>query len=242
MKTLKLKLILLSLVISCLSAYSQGEYTYMKNSIYWNTWSISGNVGTCLFYGDVENYKYYKSFENNSEWKSGLGFIIQKQFTSIIAARGQVVFGQLSGTKRTSNIWFETDFMEINANIKINFVNMLFSTKQRKYSFYGTLGVGKPFYRTTLMSYNDNKTLDQETSNESFVIPFGAGADYLLDKNWSLNFELTMRILNSDNIDLKEGGFEYDMYAYIFVGVNYKFLYKMKKTTWRKNSQTLFKI
>ena len=241
MKTIKLKLLLLFLVITPF-IYSQGNYTYYKNSKYWNVWSVSGNLGTCLFYGDIENYNYYKSFENNNEWRLGAGLIIQKQITSIVAVRGQLIFGQLSGTKRNSNIWFESDFMELNVNVKINFVNMLFTTKQRNFLFYGTIGLGKPFYHTTLKTYVDNKVLKEESNNKIFVIPFGGGTDYFLDKNWSLNFELTMRVSNSDNIDLKEGGFEYDMYSYIFVGVNYKFLCKIKKPKWRNNEKILLKI
>jgi hypothetical protein len=206
-------------------------------SPFWKGWSINVNGGASLFYGDVENYDFYKVTENNNEWRLGYGLMLQKQFNPLFTLRGQFFYGELSGTKRKSNIWFEGDVIETSLSGKLDFINLFFETRERKLSLYGMLGLGIAQWRTKLMDF---RTDEQIGGNGNFgsgfdgrtlepVIPVGFGIDYNIGKRWGVNAEISWRPVNSDKLDATEGGSKYDLYSYNFVGVTYKFIKREKK-------------
>lgn len=82
-------------------------------------------VGTQPFYGDTENYRVYKVFENNNEWRFGYTAMLEKKLSSVFTLRGQLMYGELSGTKRKDNIWFEGDLVETSINLKADLINLL---------------------------------------------------------------------------------------------------------------------
>lgn len=203
----------------------------------WKAWSVNVNGGVSLCYGDVQNYRFYKVFENNSEWRFGGGIMLQKQFNPYFTLRGQLFYGELSGTKRKSNIWFEGDLFEMSLSGKLDFINLIFGPKVRKFSFYGMLGIGIVQWRTSLMDFTTN---DQIGGNGNMgggingrtletVIPFGLGVDYNINERWVLNLEGSLRPVNSDVLDGKSGGFQFDFYSYNFIGVTYKFVKRKEK-------------
>lgn len=208
-----------------------------ESSAFWKGWSLNVNGGASLFYGDVENYDYYKVTENNNEWRVGYGLMVQKQFNPLFTLRGQLFYGELSGTKRKSNIWFEGNVFETSLSGKLDLINLFFETRERKLSFYGMFGLGIAQWRTQLMDFrtdeqiggngNVGSGIDGRTLEP--VIPFGLGVDYNIGKRWALNLEISWRPVNSDKLDATEGGSKYDLYSYNFVGVTYKFIKREKK-------------
>lgn len=223
--------VLLALLISN-SAWTQPE-----DQKQWKAWSINVNGGVSLMYGDIQNYRFYKVFENNNEWRFGGGLMLQKQFNHYFTLRGQLFYGKLSGTKRKQKIWFEGDLLETSLSGKVEFINLFWGPRVRKFGAYGMLGIGLAQWRTSLKDFNTN---DQIGGNGNVgsgingrtleaVIPFGIGVEYNINKWWVVSIEGSLRPVNSDVLDGKAGGFEFDFYSYNFVGVTYKFVKREKK-------------
>lgn len=232
MKTFK-SITIFSLLIPLLSLLIINDTIGQDLDLKFNPyWSVNINAGPNLFYGDIENYRLYKTFENNSEWKFGYGLMIQNSLSPVLTIRGQVMSGELSGTKRKSKKWFSADIIETSLSAKVNLSNLIAGNKDRKISIYGMAGLGLSHWKTQLMDLNSNETIYSNgyTNGSGIngrtveaVIPFGIGADVRLNDKWEVNFEASLRPVNSDLLDANEGGFQYDFYSYNFIGITYKF-------------------
>jgi len=208
------------------------------NNGLWSGWSVNVNGGANLFYGDIENYRYYKSFSNNSEWRFAYGFMIQKRFSPLFSIRGQFLKGNLSGTKRETNKWFEADIMETSLSATLDLINLIWGQKTRTVSVYAMAGIGLSNWTTDLKNFETNENIGGNGHNTGRgiggrtlegVLPFGLGIDFRLSDHWNINVEGTLRPVNSDLLDAYEGGFKFDFYSYDFVGITYNFGKKKEK-------------
>jgi len=66
-------------------------------------WQININGGTSLFFGDMKQYRFWPVTNNENEWRLGAGLMVSRQFSPVFGLRGQGLFGQLSGTRRSAN-------------------------------------------------------------------------------------------------------------------------------------------
>ncbi len=225
-------------------SFSQNSNASNENTQFRGYWSVNLNGGTTLFWGDLRQNALIPVFKNENEVKIGYGLIINRQISPIFGVRGQIMNGQLSGTKRSYNRYFIADIFETNINATVNLSNLFFQYKpQRLFSVYGMLGIGLTNWCTKvkvlgtheLVSENgcDNGLLERKKET---VIPVGLGVDFRLNDNWFLNFESTLHGVNSDEVDMKEAKFKYDMYSYTSLGVSYKFNNRRKKTIYAEES------
>lgn len=200
-------------------------------------WSLNVNGGVSLFYGDVDNYRFYRVFENNNEWRSGFGLMVQKEFVHYFSLRAQGFYGQLSGTKRKSRITFEGDVIETSMSGKFDLVGIIWGPRDRMVTAYAMVGIGLTQWRSEL---RDTRTNEMVGGNGHYgsgfggrtlepVLPVGLGMDVNLARHWTVNLEATLRPVNSDKLDSREGGFRYDFYSYNFIGVTYKFIKDKKE-------------
>lgn len=225
----------IALVILLLSLQSFSQITKEKKG-FWSGWSVNLNAGASLAYTDIDNYRIWRVTHNNNEWRLGYGLILQKRVHPLWQVRGQIMYGDLSGTKRKHNYWFEADILETSLSATIDLVGLFWGQKVRLITFYGMGGVGFAQWRTELKTYptgepiGGNGNLGSGFGGRTMeaVIPFGLGLDFNLGYHWNINVEASMRFVNSDVLDGKEGGFKYDFYSYDFVGVTYKFKKKKK--------------
>lgn len=238
MKSLKNHLILPFGILVVLFLNSNSSFSQQTDLSFDPYWSINVNAGPNLFYGDIENYRFYKSFENNSEWRFGYGLIFQNTFSPVFTIRGQVLKSELSGTKRKINKWFVADIIETSMSIKVSISNLFAGTRDRTISLYGIAGLGLTQWKTQLMYLNSNEPIfgNGYTSGSGFngrtveaVMPFGLGVDLRINDQWEISFEGTLRPVNSDLLDANKGGFKYDFYSYNFIGITYKFGKKKAK-------------
>lgn len=208
-----------------------------KQSGFWKGWGITAGWGPSLFYGDTEIYRVYKVFENNNEWRFGYTAMLEKQISPTFTLRGQVMYGDLSGTKRKDNIWFEGNLIETSVNAKINLSNIVAHVKERKLSIYAMAGIGLTNWQTELMDLSTNEVIRSNGIEEGggfmertteAVFPVGLGIAYHVSPRISLALEGTMRPVNSDLLDANPGGFEYDFYGYFFASMTYHFAKKEK--------------
>jgi len=204
-----------------------------EKSGFWSGWSVNVNGGANLFYGDTDNYRFYRCFKNNSEWRFAYGLMLQKKLHPAITLRGQLLNGNLSGTKRKDTVWFEAKMLETSLNAKLDLSSLIWGQESRLVSVYVMGGIGFSHWETTLKCNMSDIELKENGKNNTGsglfgrtlepVIPFGAGLDFRLNDHWDIMVEGTLRPVNSDKLDANEGGFRFDFYSYNFIGVTYKF-------------------
>jgi len=223
--------LVIALVILLFSLHTYSQETEEKKG-FWSGWSINVNAGPNLAYTDIDNYRFWRVTNNNNEWRLGYGIILQKKVHPLIQVRGQIMNGKLSGTKRKYKYWFEADILETSLSATLDLVGLFWGSKVRLVTFYGMGGIGFAQWKTDLMTYKTNEPLGGNGHNTGSglwgrtmepVIPFGLGLDFNLGYHWNINVEGSLRFVNSDVLDGKEGGFKYDFYSYNFVGITYKF-------------------
>ncbi len=196
-------------------------------------WQININGGTSIFFGDVKQYRIWPVSNYENEWRLGAGITFSRQFSPVFGVRGQGLFGQLSGTRRSWNRYFENDYIETNINTTVNLSN-LFGTKRddRFMNFYLTAGIGLLNYNTTLYTLDTKKKVASVGNGSGKgiggrtlegILMGGIGIDFRLSDNWSLNLETANRIMNSDMQDAWVSGFPYDVYNYTSLGISYRF-------------------
>jgi hypothetical protein len=185
--------------------------------------------GTNLFYGDVENHTYYKSFSNNSEWELGYGLDVNMKITPYLDVRGSLGYGSLTGTKRKKRVWFMANLLESSLNVRLDVLN-IFNVKQRRLNPYFGVGLGMLQYRSILQGFPNNEIIARKgygngrgLGGMTFEgeIPMFAGVDIFLSDHFDLQIESDFHLLNSDELDVKKGGFKYDIYGFYSLGITY---------------------
>ncbi len=196
-------------------------------------WQININGGTSLFFGDMKQYRFWPVTNNENEWRLGAGLMVSRQFSPVFGLRGQGLFGQLSGTRRSANKFFENDYLEFNLNGTLN-INNLFGQKRddRFMNIYLTGGIGIINYNTTVYALDTKKQIASVGNGNGKgiggrtlegILTGGIGVDFRLSDKLSINLETANRIMNSDMMDHWVNGFPYDVYNYTSIGLSYRF-------------------
>jgi len=197
-----------------------------------SSWSINFNAGSNLFYGDIRVNDFMPVFENNNESKYAFGVILAHELNETLELRGQILYGQLSGTKREdklgnpANIYFDATIFEYNANLKY------IIPMSEKSSLYSYLGLGMVHFRTQkknlitdaiLGSYGYRGTEKTAPTIET-VMPIGVGYNYKINQDFSFNADVSLRIVNTDKLDANissSTSLFQDMYGYTSLGFTY---------------------
>ncbi len=208
---------------------NQGINAQSQNSAYWK---INLNGGTSLFFGDIKQYRIWPITNYENEWRLGGGVAITRQFSPIFGLRGQAVFGQLSGTHRSWNRFFDDNYIEFNLNTVVNMSNLIGRTHNNRFAnIYLTAGIGLLNYNTTLYRLSDKKIVGNEGNGNGKgiggrtlegIFSGGIGVDFKINDKFSVNIETTNRIMNSDKLDTWVNGFPYDVYNYTSLGISFK--------------------
>lgn len=201
-----------------------------------NYWSINGNFGSNLFYGDLG--------EKENQWAYGLS--LSKKISPLFSINAQGLYGTLKGRDKTIGQYFEADFYEYNINLKVDLSTLIYGINtDRMFSFYGLVGVGMSNFNTerytiigdTLVGGNGHFTqsggfdMSFGLSNNKFktgegILPVGLGCNFRISKSWDFTIESTIRGINpgSDNLDdIYDNSMAVEGYGYTCVGLTYKF-------------------
>ena len=192
-----------------------------------NSWLIGASIGPDFFYGDVNKSKILPG-KNISV--SG-GVFATRQITHVIGFKGQILISGLTGKKEvvtdsanSSLTSFSGFMMDITLNTTINFSNMVSAYKpSRRFFVYGTFGFGWAAWKTKMNeTVNGNEVLTvPQTWGSAVVFPIGLGAYYSVTSKINVGAEWTFRIVMSDMVDQMKGGFRYDIYDYLALGITF---------------------
>ncbi len=199
-----------------------------------DNWSITGQVGTSVFRGDMDVQK-------NIRFPGVFGFAVNKQVLSTGVLNGgvkaQFNFGKLQGEKNGQS--FTNNYMEgcLNFQVIMNkWINQSFRFERfRPYAF---AGIGFINYRALLKNENgevingygyslDQTTFDLNSNPDKtkpetdLMFPVGLGVNYKLNDNFNIEMEASSRFINSDKLDAKVN-VKNDKYWFFSIGVTYK--------------------
>jgi len=191
-----------------------------------NTWILGANIGPDFYYGDLNSNKIIPA--DNIHLAGNIHF--GRQFTNVMGLRLQLLFGGIQGTKRFSSgdtslsEYFSGTVLDFNLNTTINFSNLISPYKpSRRFFVYGTIGIGVSSWRTKKVEPVINGVTPVSNAfqwNSGLVMPFGLGAFYKISNKVNVGLEWTFRMAFSDKMDQKVGGFKFDIYDYLAVGVS----------------------
>jgi len=222
--------ILFFLIISKGFTQVQGQ---LSNRFFAN-WAVGVSGGPNIFFGDLKVNKFWPASKNMNEWRFAGSFYLLRQISHVFSLRAQVLYGEISGTKRVykdgapCNQYFEGNILEYNLNTMINFSNLFFRySPERKFFFYGTVGAGLSNWITKVKDLQTKQQIGGSGTASNWttevVVPAGLGAYYSFADKVNLGIEWTLRGVGSDKLDATVGGFQYDMYSLFSLNLTYNF-------------------
>lgn len=207
-------------------------------------WELNYNLGTSLFFGDIKQNQWMPVSGNYGEWRIGTGFQFGRQISYVFGARGQFLYGQLAGSRKEWNRYFQSDYYETNLNFTLNFNNLFGARRSdRFFNVYMIGGIGISQYNTTVYEMGTNKILAKVGKGGANgdgsgmggrtlegILTTGLGVDFRINDNLHLNLESVHRGMNSDAYDAWMKGFPYDIYNYTSFGISWRFINNKKST------------
>ncbi len=197
----------------------------LKSNQFAGTWQLGANIGPDFFYGDLSTYKITPSKNINLAGSIYFG----RQFTNVIGLRIQLLYGGIRGEKNyqlgNDNVTqsFSGSVLEFNTNATINFSNFISPYKtSRRFFVYGTIGIGIANWRTLRVSPEIDGVTPIENPLQwktAAIMPLGLGAFYKIGNKVNIGLEWTFRMVFSDMVDQTVGGFKFDIYDYLAVGI-----------------------
>lgn len=240
--------LLLSVIFLGSAVYAQtAKKTY-------NRWSIGLHGGTTLFFGDIAQYDWWPVAEKESErWKFGFGGNVGYQINPVWGLRVDVGSYNVRGTKRKGaktahpNNWvyFDANLFEYSINATFNFMNLIYSdkTKERKFTYYVTGGVGFTNFRVKKYKIGSEDVIadwgyeglggDPKKRVSETVFPLGAGMKIKLSKKFDIGLEQWLKIVNTEKLDATVGNTGInDKYGYTNLTLTYKIGKKEDSQEW----------
>ncbi len=229
-KLIRLVFVLVLFLFSGSAVFAQ---SYNKTSNFRGYWLVNANAGTSLFFGDIKQYRFAPISNYENEWRFGAGLMLGKRISPVFGVRGQFLYGQLSGTRRSWNMFFESNYIEFNLNTSVSIRNIVRKYKSNQiWDAYVILGLGLTNFNTELKDLSTKEVIKKvgHGNGKSFagrslqgMAMGGLGIDLKVSNRVDLNIETANRILNTDELDGFTNQFKYDVYNYTSFGISYKF-------------------
>lgn len=198
-----------------------------------NSWRFTLAGGMTYQVCDIREYRYFEIFRNINDWRYGGSLMLERQLSPVFSLRGQGFYGVFAGTAPALDRKFRAENIEGTLSTSIDLNNLFGRNRSdRAFTLNLILGAGLANYSTTLSEISTGNTVRRSGFGTGLglggrlldaLVMAGLGADFRLDDHWSLRLESVNRMLNSDLLDLTEGGRKLDAYNYSSVGISYTF-------------------
>ncbi len=229
----------LFVVIFLLFYQSATAQAHLNQEEFTGRWEIGVHGGPSLFFGDIKQNLILPISRHVNEWRWAGGLNVGYQISPVFKVLLQGIYGNLSGTRRRWNMYFDAEYIETNLVVNVNF-NNLFGDKRvtRLANVYGVLGIGLMQHNTEvkdLVTSKVIKTIGYGSGNGingmtiEGVVTYGLGLDFILNDHWVFRAESVNRAINTDRLDGYEDQFPFDVYNYTSFGFAYKFGIVKKK-------------
>jgi hypothetical protein len=199
---------------------------------------IGASAGTSVFFGDLKQNNIWPISNNNNEWRFAYGLDFSYGFSPVFTFRSQVLYGELSGSIRSQNIWFENDYLEMNLSMTLNFNNLFGRNREdRLVNLYGTTGFGMINFNSVVKRMDEYYVLKRvgygygtgiEGRERNSFLMVGAGIDFRVSQRFDIILETSNNYVFTDLLDGTESGKYNDVYNYTSIGIVYRFAFLKK--------------
>lgn len=193
-------------------------------------WRIGLTLGPDFYYGDLNSNKFLP--DNSISFATGL--FGEYQVTNVFGIRFNMMGSWLRGTKsattggKTVDDSFSGILTEASVNAQINFSNLFSPYRSgRNFFFYGTIGIGYAGWNTELIHTVADPGSGSVISDPPIrnfysapLLPVGLGVVYRVAQRVNISAEWTFRTIFSDMVDQTTGGFVFDSYNYLALGIS----------------------
>jgi OOP family OmpA-OmpF porin len=164
---------------SLLNAQDSGDSTMMMSPSDYKTWNLGLDLGISKSYGDIRQYNFNPSFQEQGDLSYNFGLHLTKSLSPVFGVKARFSFSQLGGSligrdpvaddtklaelganiisgaiAQEDAVYYDANVYSGSLNLIVNFSNLGFfkrqSTKPRKWLFYGMAGIGVMNYDTEL--------------------------------------------------------------------------------------------
>ena len=239
------------LVCNILYAQKAGE----NKNILSNKWSIDINGGSTQYWGYINSRNFGTTLKHTPTF--GYGLVLTRQISPVWSIRGQFLMGQLKGRKELfsdndfANLNYYSDFYEGNITVKLSFTDMIKGYKpNRAFTIYGLAGLGLSNFQGETYNYITGLTVNKFGYGSGKGIngyeldgmgTVGIGMSFKLSKAMNFTFENSMKFIQENKLNERNGTFKFDLYGYSSIGLSYKFGFKKetKNVTVAKNDNQI---
>lgn len=227
-----------------------GQITVPSNRGFSDNWQINYNLGFTEFYGDASNNGYFKKFSGELAFATGI--TVRKYFNPAFGLGINLWYSGIKSHKEKGATGVPTNFIltgkyfDGNVNLLVDFNSLFWGTSSRKLSVYGTAGLGYATWNSKLVDSITGTTTNSGDAigtgsykKGGFVVPLGLGLNYMLGNSWALNFEMNLRTVINDDVDVWRDGFKYDQLLYTSIGVSYFINRKTKDKSQRAEKKVV---
>ena len=202
---------------------------------FFSNWSISIGGGPNVFFGDLKMNPVLPSTTPPTDELRYAGiFSLNRQLSHVFMLRLQVLYGEIAGGKITGsygnpvNRFFDGNILEFNLNTTINLSNLFGKYNAKRFFFvYMTLGAGVTNWVTKVRDISTQQPIPNKDSSKAFlsalVIPAGLGCYFSIKDKVNLGLELTLRGVNSNQIDHSTQSNPYEAYSLLAFNITYNF-------------------
>lgn len=181
-----------------------------------NRWTLALSGGLTSPYHDIRRDEY----GDLSDLSYNVGAQLGYWFGPAIGIRGNLNYGNVTGILQNStainnyglpsSVEASTDYFSGSIMAMFNFSGMALDKykpiiNERRFGFYGLLGIGAVNYAANLRNLNTNQFLDVRdagTSNAlAIMIPIGIGVSYKFNPKFHVDLEAGLMNVLSDNFD-----------------------------------------
>ncbi len=219
---ISLKIIPAILLIGIFTKSVQSQnWEGMRKTGLWERWAITANLGYTSYYGDLSLHDKEIAGKITHESGPAYGATVSKYLNNIIGLSGQVLVGNLKGSKQ--DISFKTNLIEYNLQLRVNFVNLINNKKNHKIGILGFAGVGQFLFTTTVDKEMEGKVSSSSSSTRvpELVVFAGGGVHYIIGSNYSISAGLSLRKSQNDKMDGVKKNKDYDYYTFLNIGITY---------------------
>jgi len=239
---MKIKYLLIVFIFSIFSLNSQAK----RYNPYGTDWALGFHVGGTAFFGDLRTNShsiystpFSKYFYDDMRFMGGV--VLDKWFGPNFGISGAAQYGELQGTKVTSDAFFISKIFEYNLTFKLNLTNLFFGVNQRRnWLWYTGIGMGMTESRTWKYSISRDIVIGTngfghpKTEGGAYVpmtetvAIWDMGFKIFVGGNMSINFEGSVHPMNTNKLDATQNENptyfrSLEGYTYWNVGLQYWF-------------------
>jgi opacity protein-like surface antigen len=200
---MKSKLLLFALLFTTLLVKSQ-------------EWEVGVTLGPMNYQGDLA-----QASVNLNQTKFNLGALGRYTISPLLAVRGEVNFGKVSGDDKYAvippeayghnkrNLNFQSNIFEVSASLEYNFFKYVPGARRKRFTPFVSAGIGI-FHFNPTTTYQGQKVQLQPLPTElnkplysltQLCFPIGGGIKWNVSKTWTFGFNYATRFTLTDYID-----------------------------------------